>query len=411
MKPDFSCDELAFFSAELGYCLDRIYDRMVINDRMPQLWYRGQGSAEWKTLPNVMRMKTCKSESMDDEGFQDVLKSQVRLAKAHILPEGERLTRAEWLAFLQHYEFKTNALDFSESLNPALFFATEKWSEAADRLPADDAVVMVFNPVLFNLVMEALEAEREKEQLGIAQEYRDSIKELRELCDAKWAALVEAAKDSKKSDDDLERLAEEYTKYYYAQSREPDGSAAEKCLKATEKLRKYLETGIDYEHPPLFAGPGEPEDDSYDYLYNLDKKNHDGHNHPRAVLVPRHCDRMDKQSGEFVYFNLASKKGAGIETKEEKEKKIRRVVCDYSMWSLERLHKAYIHYFRDVWGSEWKAEKKEVDFKPFLCRITINKYRYRGFKRYVYAMGMHQYSVYPEFDKLAKDLQKDLDLN
>ena len=61
--------------------------------------------------------------------------------------------------------------------------------------------------------------------------------------------------------------------------------------------------------------------------------------------------------------------------------------------------------------AKWKETGKQVNFTPFLCRIKINKYRYRGFKRYVYAMGMHQYSVYPEFDKLAKDLQKDLDLN
>lgn len=404
---DFTCDEVAYNCADLGYCLSRVYDQMMIGKRMPQLWYRGQKQASWQTLPNVMRMEMCKSETMNNESFRDVLKSQVRFAKAHILPEGERLNKAEWLAFLQHYEFKTNALDFSESLTPALFFATEEWSEEAGKLPEDDAVVMVFNPVLFNLVMEALEAEWKYEQQSNSRD--------EQALQVQWQTMKEAAKDTGKSKDDLEDMADDYTRHYYALGGIPDAEDKDRCQKAREKLRKYLITGIDYEHPPLFAGPGEPEDDTYDYLYNLDKKmhdgKHDGHKYPRAVLVPRHCDRMDKQSGEFVYFNLASKKGAGIEIEKKEGKEIRRVICDYSMWSLERLHKAYMRYFRDTWEPKWKEMGERVSFTPFMCRIEINKFRYRGFKRYVYAMGMHQYSVYPEFDKLAKDLQKDLDLN
>lgn len=67
----------------------------------------------------------------------------------------------------------------------------------------------------------------------------------------------------------------------------------------------------------------------------------------------------------------------------------------YSNWSLEQLHKKYEELFDDN-QKEW--------FTPFLYNIVINHARYQDFKDYLQAIGMQMYQVYPEYDKLAKDI-------
>ena len=88
-------------------------------------------------------------------------------------------------------------------------------------------------------------------------------------------------------------------------------------------------------------------------------------------------------------------------------------ICDYSRWSLERLRGKYTELIRKEIRMPQAARKAlppGMKFIPSLCRVTINRYRYRGFKRHVCAMGMHKFSVYPEYDKQEKNLGSKLDL-
>lgn len=430
----FGCNETAFSAADLLYKLSLCYERMMVNGKMPQLWYRGQPEAQWQTLPNVMRMDRVKSGELDSEGFAKVLAYQIQLAQAHILPEGDHLSKSEWIAFLQHYEFKTNALDFSESMSPALFFATEKWEDKLDSVPEKDAVIMVFNPVLFNLVMELFERQEQykavEEALNLLPKAEEGainkekvVSEAQGQLEKVHQALMDALK-TQKEQKELMLLSEQCSTRYAAvlvlEKAEADDlrtvleEQAKDLLgeiaKAEKNLRDYYKNGISYEHPPLFTGATEQEDTTYRYLYDLTEKSYDCNLHPRAVMVPRHCDRMDKQSGEFVYFNLASAKGVNLIV--DKNEQV-DCICDYSRWSLERLHGKYTELIREEIRMPQGARKilsPGMKFIPFLCRVTVNRYRYRGFKRYVCAMGMHKYSVYPEYDKLAKDLGSELDL-
>lgn len=325
--------KLAYISSDISYVVDEACKCMKIQGKDPVLWYRGQRQADWETLPNIMRIEKMKSSNPNPPNFANLLKDEMRWARAYLLPTGMEFSDAEWLAYLQHYEFKTSVLDFSESLYPALYFATEDWNTQAGCIPEVNAVLMILNPVLFNLAMELLE--------------------VRENGDVSNALF---------------------------------------------KLRRYLLTGTQYDHPPLFSG--ELRNNTYGYLYDFSDKNQC--KYPRAVMVPRHCERMDKQSGEFIYYGVQTPR-----CPEEVERDgIKITEYNYNCWSLESLHDKYYEKFliyKDQLGVE--------DFVPFLYRIEINRFRYSDFKKHLLAIGMRKYSVYPEHDKLAFDLRMQLGMD
>lgn len=311
-------------SAELSRAIYAGYSAMKPASVMPVLWYRGQRVNGRLSLPNIMRgtLDTLDGANADKKHFFHTIQEELRWARASILPVGSDFIQTDWLAFLQHNGFKTNVLDFSESLHPALYFAIEKWS--SKNPPKLDAVVSMFNPVLFNLAMKSIE----------------------------------------------------------------DG-------KITPELEYYLRNGFQksggHIEPPLFAGSENLSEYECYFDWNRSRKSDYNPQHPRAALVPKNSERMKRQSGQFVFFDMQCDR-----QKDQNGK------FSYSIWSLEQLHKEYEELF-DENQKEW--------FTPFLYNIVINHARYQDFKDYLQATGMQMYQVYPEYDKLANDIIKQLGLN
>lgn len=314
-----SYEETAEDSASLSMAIHKACRAMSCGFELPILWYRGQTNKNWKTLPNIMR-----GARIEHNKFLYTLQNELRWARAKILPIGNDFSQADWLAFLQHNGFKTSVLDFSESLYPALFFATEKWGKDTANPPKVDASITMFNPVLFNLAMNLLDSD---------------------------------------------------TKENY------------------EELKHYLDTGVQRSasevQPPLFAD-GEDLDD-YQMYFDWTVADNKLPYRPRAALIPKNCDRMKKQSGQFVFFDLNSDSKVDLSGNR-----------NYSHWSLESLHQEYLERL--------KRQGVEVPM-PFLFKININHLAYRDFKDYLQAIGMGEYQVYPEFDKLAEDIKRQLGLN
>lgn len=311
-------------SAELSRAICAGYSAMKPAGVMPVLWYRGQRVNGRLSLPNIMRgaLDNLDGANADKKHFLHTIQEELRWARASILPEGSNFIQADWLAFLQHNEFRTNVLDFSESLHPALYFAVEKWN--GKNPPKVDAVVTMFNPVLFNLAMKSIE-------------------------DGKITAELE----------------------YY--------------------LRNGSQKSGDHVEPPLFAEPEDLSEYECYFDWNRNLKSDYEIKRPRAALVPKNSERMKRQSGQFVFFDMQ------CDRKEDEDGKF-----SYTNWSLEQLHKEYEELF-DENQKEW--------FTPFLYNIVINHARYQDFKDYLQAIGMQMYQVYPEYDKLAKDIIKQLGLD
>lgn len=424
----FFCDETAYTSAEFLDKLILAQGQMMVNGKMPMLWYRGQQEYDWSILPNLMRIDRMISDEPEEECLSQLLYYESQLARVRILPTKEPLSDAEWLGFLQHYGFKTNVLDFSEMPLPALYFATETWVDNNLDRPKKDAVVMVFNPVLFNLVMELFESEELLENICTTEKVLTmcppNLMILRQHRQEAKRNLMEAKKTLQPISL-VHKLEDEYAQYHIAlrvlsrigsSGNLKSDLSVEKAVvldsveRAKMNLKRYYETGINFEQPPLFTGSTESMDNRYRYLYDPHETDtFDSCLHPRAVMVPNLCDRMAKQNGQFVYFNPAAEKALSIKNTEADGAKR---VYDYSRWSLEALHKKYEErcYKELMDYQKVHGEYPDGKFVPFLFRIKINCQRHFTFKRYVQAVGMQRYSVYPEYDKLAADLIDQLDL-
>lgn len=303
----------AEYPEELSRKITLAYEKMAVHGEIPVLWYRGQRNKHKDTLPNIMR-----SHANGDSSFLPEFRQEVHLARTQILPKGAELSKAEWLAFLQHNEFKTNLLDFSEEFYPALYFAIQKWMDAPNELPECDSHITMFNPILFNLAMRALD------------------------------------KPDKRSNE--KNALFEYLSY------------------GTVEKGAFLKL-------PLFTCDDVNEDDYCHYFsWNREfvfKKSC----RPIAAMIPKNSDRMKRQSGQFVFFDLRCR--AELENGK----------YSYSAHSLESLHKEYLDFIHS-----------EGFQTPFLYNININHFEYKAFVAYARAIGLRKYHVYPELDKLAKDL-------
>ncbi len=141
-----------FGPVELSEKMISAYTTMELTDTEP-LWFRGEHVAGRLLLPGIMRSSN--GRAFDPDGFLSGMRRMMIQAKAKILPEGRQFHKAEWLALLQHYSFKTNLLDWSEELYSALYFATERWAEGKNQ--DKDAEINLLNPTLFNLAVDFLE--------------------------------------------------------------------------------------------------------------------------------------------------------------------------------------------------------------------------------------------------------------
>ena len=160
------------------------------------------------------------------------------------------------------------------------------------------------------------------------------------------------------------------------------------------ELKYFLEHGKQEREEnielPLFAN--EEDNNAYTQYFDWNDVKDSPACKPRAALIAKNCDRMKKQSGQFVFYDLRSDATEDPTTKKKR----------YVGWSIEELHDLYINEI---------AKKGITNPIPFIYKININHCAYEDFIDYLQAIGVGKYRVYPEFDKLAEDLKKQLGLN
>lgn len=327
----WKCEAMAYHPKDLSTQIVESYNIMMPEGSSAPLWFRGQKSAAWSLLPGVMRSKKLFSKY----GFLSGMRKMLTLAKAKILPRGETFHEAEWLAFLQHNEFKTNLLDWSEDLHSALFFAIESWMGSTEGEPEEDASISVFNPVLFNLAQDMLEKHKKKE-------------------------------NSEKSKEAFEQ--------------------------SLRRLGVYLKGGTDgsgqYAIPLFTRSEGNTEYREYFDLTISNVVDKKDIRLPIAAMTPVNSERMRVQAGVFLFFDVRSKP-------EEKGGKL-----SYEKYDLAYIQQKYFQVVSD------EAESQD-DFpapRPFLYKIILNRHNWKDFSKYVRAIGIRKYKMYPEIDKLAEDI-------
>ena len=338
----------AYHPADLSQKIVETYRVMVPDGAVGPLWFRGQRLKGRKLLPGIMRDARTAAEKplFSRAGFYAGMRRMVTLAKAKILPQGERFCGAEWLAFLQHHGFETNLLDWSEDLHSAMFFAIERWIDQPEKTPEDDAAVTVLSPALFNLAINVLEFWKG---------------------DPNWERNAEIRKKNAEYSRSLERLCN-----YLSSGTDLDGSYAVPLFAAGEEVERYRYCfDLQYE-------PGKESD------LHL----------PVAAMTPVNSDRMKMQAGVFTFCDLHARPKArpdGSLTYSDGDN------------DLDTLQERYFH----VMQIESEAHPGMVPhLRPFLCKIILWRDSAESFIRYVRAIGMNKYRMYPEIDKLAKEIAR-----
>lgn len=120
------------------------------------LWFRGHQRKSYKLIPSIMR--NYKEKKVFFGSLERYLRAEFEEFKfrADGSPElggQNHLSISDYLACMQHYCVPTNFLDWSEDAMTALYFALEAYFAPLEKgIPAEDAVLYIFSPALYNEV-------------------------------------------------------------------------------------------------------------------------------------------------------------------------------------------------------------------------------------------------------------------
>jgi hypothetical protein len=105
-------------------------------------WFRGHERAEWQLVPSILRR--------DNQQHEFPLTKRFRLLAPGFGVEIHTDRLDQWLFVMQHHRAPTRLLDWSESLNTALFFTCLDWIKTRDINRCSDGAVFALNPTFLN---------------------------------------------------------------------------------------------------------------------------------------------------------------------------------------------------------------------------------------------------------------------
>ena len=155
---------------------------------------------------------------------------------------------------------------------------------------------------------------------------------------------------------------------------ENDWGTAPGCAFEAEGCHVIMLPGPPSECRPMFQYRAKP------YLLSLSV--------PIAAMTPVNSERMKMQAGVFLFFDVRSKP-------EEKAGEL-----SYEDYDLSNIQQKYFQVVSD----EAKRRGDIPAPKPFLYKIILNRHNWKDFSKYVRAIGIRKYKMYPEIDKLARDI-------
>jgi hypothetical protein len=110
--------------------------------RIARPWFRGHKNTDWQLVPSILRNGNQQHE------FQ--LTKRFRLLAPGFGVEIDTHRLDQWLFLMQHHRAPTRLLDWSESLDTALFFACLDWINHRDIEQCSDGAVFALNPIFLN---------------------------------------------------------------------------------------------------------------------------------------------------------------------------------------------------------------------------------------------------------------------
>lgn len=112
---------------------------------LPQIarpWFRGHEKSDWQLVPSILRSGNQQHE------FHLTKRFRLLAPGFGVDIPTDRLD--QWLFTMQHNLAPTRLLDWSESLNTAVFFACLDWIRKPDIETCSDGMVFALNPIFLN---------------------------------------------------------------------------------------------------------------------------------------------------------------------------------------------------------------------------------------------------------------------
>lgn len=192
-------------------------ERFNINLANKELWFRGEGRMYSTTPSTLMRQLP-----MDGpESNENIIGTYIMMYESWIYEKfnkellekfpalHESLTVNSWdiVFYMQHYGIPTRFIDWTESLNTALFFATEK-ANTTD----DDSVIWLFSPYEMNKI---LYGEAEIKHPEETNTYRDFVYAERKGLEQKVGAAISPIGLNSFASEDIERMYRQYGHFVF----------------------------------------------------------------------------------------------------------------------------------------------------------------------------------------------------
>lgn len=169
-------------------------------------------------------------------------------------------------------------------------------------------------------------------------------------------------------------------------------SSEEEYWKSLDRLCIYLREGTDSSGKyaiPLFTRSEDNQGCEEYFNLNVSDEVHEKDVRlPIAAMTPVNSERMKMQAGVFLFFDVRSKP-------EEKAGEL-----SYEDYDLSNIQQKYFQVVSD----EAKSRGDVPAPRPFLYKIILNRHNWKDFSKYVRAIGIRKYKMYPEIDKLAGDI-------
>lgn len=330
-----------------------IYDMISKSQISPRrMWYRGHKNKKYVLLPTLIRehyrryrgdlsFSLAEYQRSLMESFVSRGATAIELIEPTVKINNSEI---ELLAQMQHYGVATNLLDWTEDLFTALYFACEDCFVGNSK-PEQDATIYALDPYLYNGIRAAIIKERYKDLHFSTESERRNLESTRPMGNIiPNFSLLHNTLDNRYQDF---IRGEQYSSTNYIT---PDNTSGEDSIQS----------------PTTFL--------------------------PLAIQVSRTSQRIQRQAGSFVAFNLSDTPHPGEER--------------YMGFQHAELEKIQEYYLYDFTG-EVRIQNMQLKEKtPFLYRIDLKKESLGMFKELILAIGVRTYKLYPELENIGRDIMK-----